>query len=95
MVDNGPQAPEIAPAKLNLMGESIEICADVDPAQFPNGMELLIGRPGAVELLGKILVAPGRMVAVIPLEMANQLRAMIQKSRTLHPGQVDSPGVKT
>jgi hypothetical protein len=92
MVDNG--APDIAPASLNIMGENIEVIADADPNEFPGGIEVILCKPGDLAPLAKLLVLPGRMVAVLPLGMSKQLRVLVKQSRTLHPGQVDAPGVK-
>lgn len=93
MVDNG--APEVAPATLHVMGEELQVFADAVPDQYPLGLEVVVFRPGGLEPIARMAVPPGRMGAVLPQSWSSQLRAMIQKAKTLLPGQVDAPGVKT
>lgn len=88
-MDNGKR---IVPAVAPVMGQNIEVVADCDPEQFPNGMELSFHKPGALEPLGRGIVRKGCMVAIVPPEMARELRAAMK--RTLAQRQASGPGLE-
>jgi hypothetical protein len=77
MSDN--EAPIIAPGQAPLYGQQINIVANVDPEQFPNGLELVIMVPGQLEAFGKIICPAGAMIAEVPTAMAIELRKQMKK----------------
>lgn len=88
---NGPQ---ISPGNLNVAGAQIEIAGYVDPEQFPNGMEMVIMRPGVLEPVGTVVVRKGCMIGVIPPEMAQHLIRELKKVQAVAnaPGKIRAPG---
>jgi len=93
MVDEN-DAPQIAAGILNIFGLQLEIVADIHPALYPNGLEMLIMAPGQLAPIGKMIVRAGCIVTLLPPEVAKQVREGIRKAKVLRLGETDAPGVK-
>ena len=93
-MEAGQGTPIIQPGQVDIAGAQIEIALDVNPQQYPNGMEFLIMVPGQIEPLGKMLLRGGCMLAVVPPEMAKHIRSQVRQSPTLAPGHIDAPGIR-
>lgn len=90
-------APEIAPGNIQVPGAGgaeAQVVADVDPAQFPIGLELVVYRPGELQPIGRGHIPAGCMLLALPPELAKHLRPAVRQSKRLDPGQVDAPGTK-
>ena len=90
MADPNGSVNRITPATAPVMGQNIDVIADVNPEKFPHGLELMVMAPGGLEALGKWMVRPGCMIGIIPPEMAMQLRALMRQAvasqRPVGPG---------
>jgi hypothetical protein len=94
-VDNLNGVSKIVPA-LGGVGElNLEIMADVDPAQFPHGLELVLFAPGSPVPLGRGVVRRGCMVCVIPPEPAKPIREARRRmlAQQVGPGETKGPGL--
>lgn len=87
----------IVPGVAPLMGTNLELIADVDPDKFPNGMELTFSVPNDLAPLGRCVVRPGCIVAILPPEMARPareaLRQALRQQRQSGPGEMKAPGL--
>lgn len=88
---NGPK--QIVPGIASVMGQNIEVIADVDPDKFPGGLEVVIFAAGSLVPLARGIVGKGCMLGVIPVEMAIHLRVLLRQAVAAQtPGQVRPPG---
>jgi len=88
-------APRIVPVNAPIMGANITIVADANPGLFPNGLEITIFVPGTLKPLGSGPIPCDHMLAIVPPQIARQIRAEMHKhaQRVAGPGEVRAPGV--
>ena len=84
--------PEIQAGLVQVAGQQVQIVWDVDPEQFPNGLDLLMVEPGKLAPFGKITIGKNQMIAVVPPTMASALRGEIKKA-IAKAGQIAAPSV--
>lgn len=89
-------SPIIVPGRVNVMGQLIEVVADVDPEKFPDGMMVLLFDPkNQLVPIGGGTVNKRCMLGIVPPEMANQLREAMHRQAQPQPGagQIHAPGL--
>jgi hypothetical protein len=59
-------AKEIQPANVKAMNIPLGVFGWVPKEHFPNGMEIVFFRPGTIEPVGRGIVPPGFVLAVVP-----------------------------
>lgn len=86
---------------IDVYGLKLQVFLDVDPAQYPEGVDVVCTPTGKLEPLkpGKIVLGKGSMLVLVPLEVAahfrRELHAAIEKAKraaALKPSAAN-PGV--
>lgn len=72
------QAPLIAATQMQAAGFEFHVVADVDPARFPNGVDIIVLEPGKVAPIGQARVVAGCMLAILPPTVAHHIRPQYQ-----------------
>lgn len=97
MSENNGSGPRLVPSATPIFGQQLDILANVDPIQFPLGLEVIFMVPGKLEPAATMMLKPGAMVAMMPQPVADHIRAELKKamakqSRSAGPGEVKAPG---
>jgi hypothetical protein len=97
VADNNGSGPRLVPSAAPIFGQQLDILANVDPLQFPLGLEVSFTVPGKLAPEATMMLKPGAMVAMLPQPVAEHLRAELKKAfakqrAAAGPGDVNAPG---
>lgn len=93
---NANGMPIIVPGQASIMGQVIEVVADVDPEKYPAGIEVVLYDPrNRLVPIGGGVVNVQCMLGIVPPAWSNQIRGAMkaQPQRQLGPGEVRAPGL--
>ena len=89
--------PQIVPGNADVMGGTIQLLAYCDPAQFPNGLEVVVFVPGNLKPIGRGVVMPGSSIAGLDPKftaaLLDQVRHAAASQQRPGPGQTRAPGM--
>lgn len=91
-------ADRILPGVASVMEINLQVVADVDPQMFPEGLDVVIFRPGKPEPLGSIRIPRACMLLCMPPspkaeQMRQHMRQAMAQQRRAGPGEVKAPGL--
>lgn len=73
-----PEAQQRIRGRLNVAGVEFQVI-DFPPEEFPLGVDLMVQRPGALELVERIAILRGSILAIMNPDQAAKMRGEIRK----------------